>query len=415
MKLYQYQKKILEAVRERVRVAFYLDMGLGKTFVGSEKADQLNAPVTLIVCQKAKVRDWIEHYKTNYPDYTVVDLTKSIPSELSGGKFVGVINYDLIWRRPDFKKWQGYTLILDESSLIQNEQAKRSKYILNLNPENVILLSGTPTGGKYERLWSQMKLLGWKIGKDMFFNQYVDYHYDNTSGFPLMVIDGYKNVKRLKEKMRDHGCIFMKTEEAIDLPEQTDIIIPVEPSKLYKKFRKGRYLQLPNRELIGDTTLTQLLYERQLCGLYSDEKIERFRELVESTDDRLIVFYNFTSELEALKAVTEKPISIVNGAVKDLTEYENSEDSVTFIQYQAGAMGLNLQKANKVIYFTPPLSSELYEQSKKRIHRVGQEKPCFYYQMRVSLSVEARIYKALQMRADYTERLFEDDNSRKAI
>ena len=103
----------------------------------------------------------------------------------------------------------------------------------------------------------------------------------------------------------------------------------------------------------------------------------------------------------------ERPFSIINGNTKDLSAYENSEDSVTLIQYQAGAMGLNLQKANKIVYFTPPVSSELFEQSKKRIHRIGQEKTCFYYYLICRNSIEEKIYRTLKMRRDYTEALFE--------
>ena len=71
-------------------------------------------------------------------------------------------------------------------------------------------------------------------------------------------------------------------------------------------------------------------------------------------------------------------------------------------------MGLNLQKANKIIYFSPPLSSELYEQSKKRINRIGQDRTCYYYNLTVTGSVEERIYKTLAMRKDFTEALFEE-------
>ena len=84
----------------------------------------------------------------------------------------------------------------------------------------------------------------------------------------------------------------------------------------------------------------------------------------------------------------------------------HAEGSILFIQYQAGAMGLNLQKANKIVYFTPPLSSELFEQSKKRIHRIGQDKTCFYYYLTCKNSIEEKIYKTLKMRKDYTEALF---------
>ena len=168
----------------------------------------------------------------------------------------------------------------------------------------------------------------------------------------------------------------------------------------------------PIVELVGDTTLTRMLYERQLCGMYSTEKLKAFEDLLESTEDRLIVFYNFTAELTALKAVCDlvkRPYSEVNGHVKDLTEYNEKSDSVTFVQYQAGAMGLNLQKACRMIFYTLPLSSELYEQAKKRIHRIGQEKPCFYYQLICKGSIEEKILKTLEMRKDYTEKLFERD------
>ena len=83
--------------------------------------------------------------------------------------------------------------------------------------------------------------------------------------------------------------------------------------------------------------------------------------------------------------IVDRPISIVNGGTKDLDNYNKCEDSITFIQYQAGAYGLNLQLANKIIYFTPPLSSELFEQSKKRIHRIKQTKTCFYYYLNVKM------------------------------
>lgn len=399
-----------------------IDMGLGKTFTGAEKMMQLGAKVNLIVCQKSKVDDWINHLDENYPPGVLnYNLTRKSDlecfleeiQELEYDEIaVAVINYELAFRRPELKQLRNFTLILDESSLIQNEQAKRSKFILKLEPKNVILLSGTPTGGKYEKLWSQLHLLGWNISKKMFYDHYVDYHYDDSNGFPLMIIDGYKNEERLKRKMRQCGCHFLKTEEVFDLPKQIGQTINVATTKEYRTFRKNSIVKVENVELVGDTTLTKMLYERQLCGQYNMDKIKGFKDLLESTEDRLIVFYNFTVELELLKAICEahiRPYSIVNGSSKDMLAYEEKSDSVTFIQYQAGAMGLNLQKANKIVYFTPPLSSELFEQSKKRTHRIGQDRTCFYYYLTCKNSIEEKIYKTLAMRKDYTEALFESE------
>jgi SNF2 family DNA or RNA helicase len=401
-------------------VAYYHDMGLGKTFTGSEKMMQLGAKVNLIVCQKSKIDDWCEHFLNNYEigvyrltDKNGVETFISSLNRIPCGKRVGIINYDLVWRRKDLLQLKDFTLVLDESSLIQNEQTKRYKFILKMQPKNVILLSGTPTGGKYEKLWSQLHLLGWPISKKLYWKQYIETEVIDAEGYPIVVVTGYKNVDRLKRKMREYGCNFLKTEEVMDLPEQIDQKLWISTSKEYRKFRKDSIVTADGVELVGDTTLTKMLYERQLCGQYSPDKLAAFRDLVESTEDRLIVFYNFIAELEAMKHVCGMMVnrntcySIVNGSVKDLVAYEKYDDSITFIQYQAGAMGLNLQKANKIVYFTPPLSSELFEQSKKRIHRIGQQKPCFYYYLTCRNSVEEKIYETLAMRKDYTEALFE--------
>lgn len=211
--------------------------------------------------------------------------------------------------------------------------------------------------------------------------------------------------------MREHGCVFMKSDEVLDLPEQNFINVDVSETKEYKHFKKNSIVQFDNVELVGDTTLTKLLYSRMLCGHYNADKVKAFKDLVDSTDDRLIVFYNFQLELQKLIQIAgecNRPISIINGQTKNLTAYEDMNNSITFVQYQAGAMGLNLQKANKIIYFTPPLSSELFEQSKKRIHRIGQNKPCFYYQLKCG--IEYRIYDTLAMRKDFTDALFEESN-----
>ena len=396
-------------------------MGLGKTYTGAEKMKQLGAKVNLVICQKSKIDDWVEHFKTYYKDK--VDALYDLTDKKAFEEFiqtadvynyltvVGVINYELAFRRPELKQLENFTLMLDESSMIQNENSKRSKFILKkLYPENVILLSGTPTGGKYERLWSQLHLLGWKISKKLFYNQYINYHYEDNEGFPLMIIDGYKNEERLKRKMRQHGCHFLKTDEVFDLPEQIHQTIRVPTTKEYRKFRKDCVISVDGVELVGDTTLTKMLYERQFCGQYNKDKLEAFRDLVESTNDRLIVFYNFNDELDKLWEIAwdyTQNISQVNGSFKDLTAYQMFNDSITFVQYQAGAMGLNLQEANKIVYFTPPLGSELFEQSKKRIHRIGQEKPCFYYYLTCKGSIEEKIYRTLAMRRDYTDKLFE--------
>jgi SNF2 family DNA or RNA helicase len=431
MELLEHQKKALTDSRGLNRVAYYWDMGLGKTFIGAEKLIDLNKEINLVVCQKTKISDWIEHFQQNYPDnFILYDLTDKkqfdnfmFHLEVWNGHSgtllkIAFINYDLIFRRPDLKNLSGFTLLLDESSLIQNDKAKRSKFILNLHPANVILLSGTPVSGKYENLWSQIHLLGWDISNELYQKQYVNWILteEDEAGFRHWIVDRenpYKNVDRLKSKLREHGAFFLKTEECFTLPDQTFITVSVPTTKEYRKFRKQKVVEVCNglETLVGDNVFKERLYSRELCGSYNQKKWDAFNDLLQSTNDRLIVFYNFNKELVGLEMACEmagKPISIINGQTKDLTAYENESDSVTLIQYQAGAMGLNLQKANKIIYFTLTDKSELFEQSKKRIHRIGQNQPCFYYLMICKNSVEEIMLETLNERRDFTDELFKE-------
>ncbi|AFM40304.1 DNA/RNA helicase, superfamily II, SNF2 family [Desulfosporosinus acidiphilus SJ4] len=409
IKLLPHQQSVLEQTKAFHRVAYYLDMGLGKSFVGSEKMHQLKTPFTLVICQKSKIDDWAAHFREHY-DYNVYSFNKQFISEIPEHSVL-VINYDLAWRRSELLKLSNYTLILDESSCIKNETRRRSKFILKLKADNAILLSGTPTGGKYEELWSQCQLLGWAISKRLYWQQFVKTKILEVGGCPIKVVTGYKNVDRLKAKLRDYGAVFMKTEEVLDLPKTMDQIVNIAITKEYRRFKKDRVIDINGKTLVGDTPLTQLLYLRQLAGMYNENKIERLTDLIQSTGDRLIVFYNFDLEYGVIRNLCEKTgkqVSVVNGKLKDLKAYEEHSDSVTLVQYQAGAMGLNLQLANKIIYFSLPLSSELWMQSKKRIHRIGQTQTCFYYYLLTKGTIEPKILETLQQRKDFTDRLFKE-------
>ena len=207
----------------------------------------------------------------------------------------------------------------------------------------------------------------------------------------------------------ENGADFIKTEEVISLPEQSFIRCSQPIPKQYRQLLKDGHTIINDEEVIADNPLKKLLYLRGICAT-SDERMKALSDLLESTSKRVVVFYNFNAELFAMKKIVgERRVSVVNGTMKDMTNFMNHEYSVLFVQYQSGAMGLNLQIANIIIYNSLPLSSELYEQSKKRIHRVSQTRPCFYYILKCAGSVEDNIERTLNLRRDYTNALFESE------
>ena len=402
-------------------------MGTGKTFVGAEKLYQLNTRVNLVICQKSKINDWYDHFFDNYKTKMIIyDLTIKnqlecfIAGDPEDHMIIGIINYELAFRRPELLDLRDFTLMLDESSMIQNENAKRSKFVLKLgeNVSNVILLSGTPTGGKYENLWSQLHLLGWNISKKMYWNQYIEVEYLDNLGFSIPIVTGYKNVDRLKRKMKKYGCQFLKTDEVMELPDQVFDVNYVDTTKQYQRFRKTGIVKIYGKELVGNTTLSKLLHERELCSFYNTNKSQKVKDLINSTDENIVIFYNFNAELKELKKILrecDKDYSVINGNDKsglNMVNYSLNHNyryiPILLIQYQSGAMGLNLQDfSRRIIFYSLPLSSELFEQAKKRIHRIGQKSSCFYYILLCKNSVEEKIYQTLLKRKDYTEKLFE--------
>lgn len=98
MKLYPHQEQSLIQTEKFNRVAYYLDMGLGKTFVGSEKMMQLGTDLNILVCQKSLIPTWIEHFEKYYSQYEVIDMTVKKSSEYY------INNKDTI-KKPDIDRY----------------------------------------------------------------------------------------------------------------------------------------------------------------------------------------------------------------------------------------------------------------------------------------------------------------------
>ena len=85
-------------------------------------------------------------------------------------------------------------------------------------------------------------------------------------------------------------------------------MVKIPVSKEYRRFMKNSYVQLDEvTELVGDTVLTKFLYARQLCGQYSPDKIQAVIDLTASTDERIVIFYNFNVDRAAPVCASSVP------------------------------------------------------------------------------------------------------------
>lgn len=102
--LFQHQQQALDLTEGHNRCAYYLDMGLGKTFVGSEKALTLNSRVNLLICQTiAKIMSLEDDINTRIDE--LVTMKKEAFSMISKVPDLDQQNV-LVGRYIQLKKWE---------------------------------------------------------------------------------------------------------------------------------------------------------------------------------------------------------------------------------------------------------------------------------------------------------------------
>ena len=437
--LYEFQRQALDKIESRDNAALFWQMGAGKTISAIQLTERetWNTPTLICLVLKSTVSQWTEELAGQTDRQVFNGYKKSKRDGVkavinAAGRKALVIGYDAYKAKSGAELRQyindnekDVTMICDESSLIGHMTSERTKAVMKTQVRHRLLLSGTPaTGGKMEAMIPTMNMLGWSITKEKFLQQFCHVYEWTDPTRPWMtipIIQGYKNIDKLREGLQEHGGSFITMEEAgVQLPATTEQIISVQTPPEYKRFMKNGIVKIGDQEIIGENNLTRMLYARQICSVYNPAKAAALEELLQQAgDEMVIVFYNWTSELRILQSVCGKlhrPMSLVNGQTKDLKNYQaGTPGTVILCQYQAASMGLNLQKARICIFYSQCLSYSDYEQAKARIHRIGQTKNCNFYNLICEGSIEEDISETLEQRKDYTEQLFTEKHGKKEV
>lgn len=435
--LYKFQEAALKQIKDRDNVLLAAEMGTGKTLMSIEQSERWDSDILVCLVLKSTLKQWLDELSSQTGRKVFNGYKKTKKDGIKAfidydGKKAVVIGYDAykakcaaLLRDYVNNNAERVTMICDESSLLGHMESERTKAVLKSKTQHKILCSGTPcSGGKMENLLPSIKMLGWKMTKEQFLKDYCDVYEWSDPARPwvtIPIIQGYKNIEQLRAGLKEHGTVFLTMEEAgVELPPETTQQIEITTPAEYKKFMRTGIVEIDGQAIIGENNLTRMLYSRQICSVYNQAKAAAVEELLEQAgDEPVIIFYNWTAELKILESICERlkrPISVVNGQKRDLTAYEeNRPGTVILAQYQAASMGLNLQEHCRIcIYFSPCLSYSDFEQSKARVHRIGQKRSCIFYTLICRDSVEESIMQTLAERKDYTEQLFTEQYGPKA-
>jgi SNF2 family DNA or RNA helicase len=146
-------------------------------------------------------------------------------------------------------------------------------------------------------------------------------------------------------------------------------------------------------------------------------------ELIESAiegDHKMLVFSQFTTMLDILaRELDNRGIAyytITGATAKEkrmelVNAFNTDQVPVFLISLKAGGTGLNLTGADVVIHYDPWWNVAAQNQATDRAHRIGQTKVVTVFKLIVKNSIEEKIVKMQQEKADLADAILSGDGS----
>ena len=352
---------------------------------------------------------------------------------------VVVVNYESAWRlEKALTAWHPDLIIADEGHKIKthNIAASKAMHRMGAKASYRLLLTGMVITNKAIDVFSQYKFLNPAIYGNSFYafrNRYFDMvGYGNHTPVLKKSMEG-----ELTEKL--HSISYRATKaECLDLPETTDVIrqVELEPAalRIYRGLVKESYAELANGEVTATNILTRLLRLSQLTGgfLGNDEtaaveqvsaaKLSALEDILDGAmaeGKKLVIIARFIPEIKAICRLLEKRglgYSCITGEVKNRDEqvarFQKEPEVMAFVgQIATAGLGITLTAASTMVFYSLDYSMSNFEQTKARIHRVGQRMPCTYLYLVARGTVDEKVLAALESKADLARTLVDDYRS----
>jgi hypothetical protein len=407
--LFPYQREGMLHLAFKERALLADEMGLGKTIQAIAACALLHhlgkASRVLIVTPASLKAEWEEQIQrfTGLP-LRLVFGGRALRSQIYGdpdAPFFTIANYEQIVQdsldinarlRPDI-------VILDEAQRIKNWSTKTAQAVKRLESRYAFVLTGTPIENRIDELRSIVDFLDPAILGPLFrFNR--EYYQLDDRGRP----EGYKNLDRLRERVRPILLRRRKAEVETELPDRTDknhfvALTPAmrdEYSEIQK--RVAELLAITKRRPLTpkeqDLLMILLNMMRMICdspGIMKgnpsrdcpklDELARVLDECLADPDVKVIIFSEWIGMLERVREWADKTgtgFAWHTGTVPqkqrraEILAFRQDPDCRLFLSTDSGGVGLNLQNASVVINCDLPWNPAKLEQRIARAWRKNQ-------------------------------------------
>ncbi len=436
------------------------DMGLGKTAQVISvllAARQEAGRPSLIVCPASLVYNWQAEFDKFAPEMTTLviagtqsdrkELLTKVRDEISAQSAAAVqpaasvlpydvliTSYDLLKRDiAEYEDMRFAYQVIDEAQYIKTHTTAAAKAVKVIQADHKFALTGTPIENRLSELWSIFDYLmpGFLYSYDVFKKELET---------PIVKTKDEEATKRLKRMVSPFILRRLKKDVLKDLPEKIEELQYAHMEETQRQLYDAQVAHM--KEMIGSQDeesfnknkiqiLAELMHIRQICcdpslmvENYKGESAKRIAclELIESAiegEHKMLIFSQFTTMLELLaKDLKDRGITFytITGAtpkekrIQMVNEFNANAVPVFLISLKAGGTGLNLTGADVVIHYDPWWNVAAQNQATDRAHRIGQTKVVSVYKLIVKDSIEEKIVRMQQEKADLADAILGGEN-----
>lgn len=303
-------------------------------------------------------------------------------------------------------------LVLDESHIVKNPESVGFRMCAqHFDPGRmcVYLLSGTPIGHNYYDVWSQYYLIDRGVAYGADFDAFRDYYFHmrvSAKGLPYYVLR-----KQTQSVFFDRFWISAarwQEEECVSLPEKVYNVVPCELTPAQRELYEAR---LGSPDPYAYMRITAGTHPEAHTPISSGKLEALFFLLEQYAHEPVVIWHWLQTTGELLEQVLAKRfagrrLAAVRQGVSDrkretiLNAFLASEIGLLIANPGSFGESVNLIAARVAVYYEQPPILIRRIQSEKRIHRTGQQRACYYYDLLTTGSVDELAYDRMQKRRD---------------
>ncbi len=438
--LFPYQREGMLHLAFKERALLADEMGLGKTIQAIAACALLRhlgkAQRVLIVTPASLKAEWEEQIQgfTDLP-LRLVYGPRALRSRIYGEAnvpFFTIANYEQIVAdsldinarlRPDI-------VILDEAQRIKNWSTKTAQAVKRLDSRYAFVLTGTPIENRIDELRSIVDFLDPALLGPLFrFNR--EYYELDERGRPA----GYRNLDKLRERVRPILLRRRKADVETELPDRTDRnhFVALTPAMRdeYAPVQKrvAELLTIAKRRPLTpkeqDLLMVLLNMMRMICdspGIMKnnpsrdcpklDELARVLEDCLADPDVKILVFSEWIGMLERVREWADRSrvgYAWHTGSVAqkqrraEILAFRQDPGCRLFLSTDSGGVGLNLQNASVVINCDLPWNPARLEQRIARAWRKNQLRPVTVVNLVAENTIEHGMLASLSQKMELAQ------------